>query len=191
MNVPKVQIILGSTREGREGEKVAQWIFNEAQKRDDFDVEYIDLRDIPLPFFDEAVSPSYNKGEYANPLGAEWAKRVGTADGYIFVTPEYNHSIPAVLKNAIDWVYPEWNNKAAGIVSYSGGPYAGVRATQELRHIFTEVQIAPIRASIHIPFIWKAFDASGKPVEESLQKAPQHFFDNLITWTKALKTVRS
>jgi len=191
MDKLKIQIILGSTRQGREGEKVAKWIESEARKREDFDIEYIDLREFSLPMFDEPVSPSFNKGQYSLPEAAEWAKRVDKADGYIFVAPEYNHSIPAVLKNAIDYVYNEWGDKAAGVVSYSGGPYAGVGATQALRTIFTEIQIAPIRASIHIPFVWKAFDEQGNPVDEHLSSAPKAFFDNLAKWTRAMKSIRS
>lgn len=191
MNKPKIQIILGSTRQGREGEKVGKWILAEAQKREDFDVELIDLRDLDLPFFDEAVSPAYNKGQYTNPKATAWAKKIGEADGYIFISPEYNHGYPAVLKNAIDYVYTEWNKKPAGLVTYSGGPWAGVRAAQQLRQVFVEVQMVPIRNAVHIPFVWKAFAEDGTIVDEHTAGLAPTFFDQLIWWASALKTART
>lgn len=186
----RIQIILGSTRSGRAGERVGRWIETEAKKREDFDIDYVDLKDIELPFFDEPVSPAYNGGTYVNPVAAQWAERVGKADGFIFITPEYNHSFPAVLKNAIDYVYHEWTNKAAGIVSYSVGPWGGVRATQSLRDVLTEIQIAPIRASVHIPFVTTALSEDGIPNEERLSNSTTPFFDNLAKWSRAMKSIR-
>lgn len=188
---PLIYIILGSTRQERAGEKVGNWVHQEAIKRDDFDVEYIDLRDVALPFFDEPVSPAYNQGNYALPEGKQWAERIGKADGYIFVSPEYNHSFPAVLKNAIDYVYKEWNNKPAAVVTYSGGPWGGVRAAQHLRQVFIELQMVPIRNGIHLGSVGQKFDENGKITDAHMEKAVPTFFDQLLWWTKALKVARN
>lgn len=188
---PKIQFILGSTRDAREGAKVAKWVHQEALKRDDFVTEMIDLNDLDLPFFDEAVSPSYNKGNYTNPKAKEWANKIAEGDGYVFIFPEYNHSIPAVLKNAIDYVYHEWNNKPAGVVTYSGGPWGGVRATQHLRQIAIELQMAPIRNGIHIPTVWQQFDETGALKDAHTAQLVPTFFDQLMWWTNALKTARN
>src|SRR5665213_2869794 len=153
----KIQIIMGSTRQGRFVEQPAKWIFEKAKMQEGIEVELIDLRDWPLPFFDEAVSPSMNKGNYTNELAAKWAKKVGEADGYIIVTPEYNHGYPGVLKNAIDYVYGEWNNKPVGFVSY-GGVAGGTRSVQQLRQVAIELQMVPIRNGIHIPMYWTQLD---------------------------------
>src|SRR5579859_7915590 len=139
----KIQVIIGSTRKGRFSEKPAHWIFDELKKRQDVDAELIDLRDWPLPFFDESISPSQNKGTYENALAAKWAKKIEEADGFIIVTPEYNHGYSAVLKNALDYVYKEWNKKPVGFVSY-GGISGGTRAVQQLRQVAIELQMVPI-----------------------------------------------
>jgi NAD(P)H-dependent FMN reductase len=188
---PLIYIILGSTRQGREGGKVGNWIHKEAMAREDFDVELIDLKDLKLPFFDEAVSPAYNKGVYALPEAKEWADKIGKADGYIFVCPEYNHSFPAVLKNAIDYVYHEWNNKPAAVVTYSAGQWGGIRASQQLRQVFIELQMTPIRNGIHIPAVWQQFDEEGKMKDEHTTKLVPTFFDQLIWWAKALMNARN
>jgi NAD(P)H-dependent FMN reductase len=187
---PHIQIILGSTRKGRQGDKVAKWVHEEAQKQDDFTVELVDLVDHPLPFFDENPSPAYLKGNYTHPEGKAWAELVGKADGYIVVTPEYNHGYPAVLKNALDWVYKEWNNKPMAVVSYSSGPIGGARAVQELRTVAIELQMAPLRGGVHVGGVTDAFDETGKPKEERYQKALESMFEHLMWWTKALKVAR-
>ncbi len=111
MNKPKIQIIIGSTRQNRSGELVAKYVKNIASNKTDLEFELIDLRDWKLPFYDEVAGPMGLKGNYSSAIGKKWAAKVAEADGYIFITPEYNHGYSAVLKNALDYAYFEWNRK--------------------------------------------------------------------------------
>lgn len=122
----KIAIIIGSTRPGRNGEAVAKWVYEIAQKRTDAEFELVDIKDFNLPLLDEPVPPSM--GQYSKPHTKKWAAKIGSFDGYVFVAPEYNHGISGALKNAIDFLFAEWNNKAAGFVSY--GSVGGVRAVR-------------------------------------------------------------
>ncbi|HRN69896.1 MAG TPA: NAD(P)H-dependent oxidoreductase [Candidatus Woesebacteria bacterium] len=189
MNKLKIYVLLGSTRQNRFGEQPAQWIFEKAKKRKELDVEFIDLRDLNLPFFDEPVSPSYNEGKYTVPHAKEWAERIGKADGYIWVSPEYNHSYSAVLKNAIDYVYPEWNKKAVGLVSY--GTVGGARAVEHLRGVAAELQMVSMRQSVNIVAPWNLLDDKGQLKTESFDYQGDILLDQLIWWTNALKNARS
>ena len=140
----KIAIILGSTRPGRNGEAVAKWVLEKASARTEATYELVDLADYPLPHLDEAMPPSL--GQYANDHTKEWAAKIDEFDGYIFVTPEYNHSTSGVLKNAIDYLYSEWNNKAAGFVSY--GSVGGTRAVEHLRLVAAELKMATVRSQV-------------------------------------------
>ena len=190
----KIEIIIGSTRQKRFAEKPANWIYELAQKRHELDVELVDLRDYPLPFFDEPTSPARMEGKYPNDLVQQWAHKVAEADGYIIISPEYNHGYSAVLKNAFDHIYPEWNKKPVGFVSY--GSVGGARAIEQLRQVAIELQMAPIRAAIHIPS--HVYLAVLRPKEgdtsnpfETLDGQANAFLDQLIWWTKALKAARA
>src|SRR5689334_23398863 len=130
-----IGIILGSTRPNRNGEAVAGWVLDHAKQRGDAQFELVDLRDHPLPHLDEPIPPSM--GQYQNEHTKRWADRIASFDGYVIVTPEYNHSTSGVLKNAIDYLYAEWNNKAVGFVSY--GSVGGARAAEQLRLISGEL----------------------------------------------------
>lgn len=185
----KIEVIIGSTREGRFGDKPAKWIFDMLSKKERVEAELIDLRDWPLPFFNEAVSPSMNQGKYANELAAKWAEKVGEADGYIIVTPEYNHGYSAVLKNAIDYVYNEWNNKPVAFVGY--GSMGGARAIEQLREVAVELQMTPIRSAVHIPGFWNYLDENSNLKTGSFDKAAEGMIDQLIWWAQALKSARS
>jgi NAD(P)H-dependent FMN reductase len=145
--VTRVGVLLGSTRPGRRGEPVARWVMDEASRRSDAEFELIDLADYPLPHLDEPLPPSM--GQYQNAHTREWAATIGRFDGYVFVTPEYNHGTSGVLKNAIDFLYAEWNNKAMGVVSY--GATSGVRAAEHLRLVAGELQMADVRAPGRAP----------------------------------------
>src|SRR5579884_661034 len=145
----KIKVIIGSTREGRFADKPACWIFNELKKREGVEVELLDLRDFDLPFFNESKTPSSITEPYQNEVVKRWTAKIAEADGFVMVTPEYNHSFSAVLKNAIDWVYKEWNKKAVAFVSY--GSVMGGRSIEQLRLVAVEVQMAPVRAAVHIP----------------------------------------
>jgi NAD(P)H-dependent FMN reductase len=149
-NMTVISVIVGSTREGRFSEKPAEWIFQHLKKRDGVDAQLLDLRDFPMPFFDQPVPPAMpGRPAYENDVVQKWTAEIRGADGFIIVTAEYNYGPPAALKNAIDWVYPEWKRKAATFVSY--GVAAGVRSVQQLRETAIELQLAPVRSSVHIP----------------------------------------
>lgn len=186
-----IKIILGSTRQSRFGEHPAHWIYELAKKQEGIQAELLDLRDYPMPFFEDSVSPSYRQGEPANATVAVWAKKIGEADAFIVVTPEYNHGYPGVLKNAFDHLYKEWNNKAIGFVSY--GNVGGARSVEQLRLVSIELQMAPIRTAVHIPSPWNLQDQTGKLKEGALEPfegAAQTLLNQLIWWAQALKTAR-
>jgi NAD(P)H-dependent FMN reductase len=187
-----ISVIVGSTRQGRFSEKPAQWILQHLQKRDDIEARLLDLRDFPMPFFDQPVPPAMpGRQPYGNEVVKKWTAAIAGSDGFIFVTPEYNYGTSAVLKNAIDWVYPEWNRKAAAFVSY--GSAMGARSVQQLRQTMIEVQVAPVRSSVHIPVatLWAHFQ--GGDVDTGLAELAtpaQTMVDDLLWWTAALKRAR-
>lgn len=182
----KLGIIIGSTRPGRNGEAVARWVHEIASKRSDAQFELVDLKDFNLPLLDEPVPPSM--GHYTKQHTKDWAAKIDSFDGYVFVTPEYNHSTSAALKNAIDYLYREWNNKAAGFVSY--GSAGGTRAVEQLRLIMAELQIADVRGQVALS-LYTDFEnfATFKP-------APVHakplaaMLDQVVAWATALKPLR-
>ena len=142
----KIAIILGSTRPGRNGEAVSRWIHDIAKKRTDADFELVDIKDYNLPLLDEPVPPSM--GQYTKEHTKTWSAKVDSFDAYVFVTPEYNHSIPGALKNAIDFLFKEWNDKVAGFVSY--GSAGGVRSVEHLRLVMAELKIATVRTQVQL-----------------------------------------
>ena len=144
----KISVIVGSTRQGRFSEKPAQWILQHLRNRDGVEVQLLDLRDFPMPFFDQPLTPALpGRTPYENEVVKRWTVQIAS-DGFVFVTPEYNYGTSAVLKNAIDWVYPEWNRKAAAFVSY-GSAMGRAPSSNSGRAI--EIQMAPVRSSVHIP----------------------------------------
>jgi len=187
MSELKIAIILGSTRPGRNGKAVADWVLEKAKARANADYELIDLVDYPLPHLDEAMPPSL--GQYAGEHTKEWAEKIGSYDGFIFVTPEYNHSTSGVLKNAIDYLAAEWNNKAAAFVSY--GSLGGARAIEHLRGICSELQIAHIRQQLSFSLFTDFENFSVFKPAALYDDAATLLFDQLETWTRALKTVRA
>jgi len=189
----KLQVILSSTRQNRFGDKPAKWIYELAKGKKDLDVELLDLRDYPLPFFDEPMPVLALNGKYSNEVASKWAKKVSEADAYIIATPEYNHGYPAVIKNALDYVYNEWNNKPVGFVSW-GGVSGGARAVDQLKQVVVELQMAPIRNAVHIPFSWNLLDSNGalRPGAFDVQnESAAKLLDQLIWWANALKTARN
>ncbi len=185
----KIQVIIGSTRQNRSGHIPAQWIFSELQKQKNVDAELIDLRDYQLPFFDEPVSPSTSGGKYTNNIATKWAKKVSEGDGFIIVTPEYNHGYPAILKNALDYVYKEWNNKPVAFVSY-GGISGGIRSVEQLREVVIELGLIPTKTGVHIPFFRKLIDDKGNFNAEHLQKNADTLLKELLFFAELLKTAR-
>src|SRR3981189_3154015 len=185
-------VIVGSTREGRFSEKPAKWILQDLKARDGVDARLLDLRDFPMPFFDQPVSPATpGRPPYDHEVVKKWTAAIAQSDGFVFVTPEYNYGPAAVLKNAIDWVYPEWNRKAAAFVSY--GSALGARSVQQLRETAIELQLAPITSSVHIPVatLWAHFQGGDmdKGLAE-LDKQANVMIDDLTWWTAALKAAR-
>ena len=187
-----ISVIVGSTRPNRFSEKPAAWILQHLEGRSGVDARLLDLRDYPMPFFDQPVSPATpNHPAYPDAAVQRWTAAIGQSDGFVFVTPEYNFGPAAVLKNAIDWVYPEWNRKAAGFVSY--GSALGARAVQQLRENAIELQLAPIRTSVHIPVATLRAHYQGGDVAAGLTELDgraKAMIDDLLWWTAALKTAR-
>jgi NAD(P)H-dependent FMN reductase len=187
-----ISVIVGSTREGRFSEKPARWILQHLEKRGGIEARLLDLREFPMPFFDQPLPPAMpGRPPYEHDVVKRRTTAIGSSDGFIFVTPEYNYGAPAVLKNAIDWVYPEWNRKAAAFVSY--GSAMGARGVQQLRETAIEIQMAPINSSVHIPVatLWAHFQ--GGDVDKGLaelEKQAETMIDDLLWWTTALKTAR-
>ncbi len=192
MSTPyKIKVIVGSTREGRFGPKPAKWIAKLASALENTEVEILDLKDYPLPYFEEATSPSWTEGNY-NAQVEKWAKKVDEADGFIILAAEYNHGYTAVLKNALDYVFREWNRKPVGFVGYGG--VGGARAVEQLRQVVAELEMVSTRNSVHIMFdaiIASMSDPSEIP--ESLnayENQAQTMLGQLMWWTKALKNAR-
>jgi len=183
----KIGIIVGSTRPNRFSEKPAQWIFDKARQRQDLDVELLDLRDYPLPFFEEAMPPGMAKDGYTNPAVVKWRDKIREGDGFIIVTPEYNHGYPAVLKNALDYVYFAWSRKAVAFVSWGGA--GGTRGVEQLRAVAIELDMAPTRFAVHIPNPWFIKDISEIDTEANQQSATA-LLDHLTWWAGALKAAR-
>jgi NAD(P)H-dependent FMN reductase len=182
----KIAIILGSTRPHRNGEAVARWAYDLARQRGDAGYELIDLREIDLPLLDEPISPS--QGKYQHEHTKAWAAKVAPFDGYVFVTPEYNHSTCAALKNALDFVYAEWNNKAAGFVGY--GSAGGTRAVEHLRGICAELQIATVRQQVMLSLFTDFENMSVFKPAAHHAKSFGTLLDQLLAWAGALRTVR-
>jgi NAD(P)H-dependent FMN reductase len=183
----KLQIILGSTRPGRAGEAVADWVLKQAKKREDIEVELVDVADFELPLLDEPIPPSI--GKYTKAHTKKWAGKIDEADGFIFVAAEYNHSIAGGLKNAIDYLYKEWNNKAAGFVSY--GSNGGSRAVEHLRGVAAEIQIADVREQVLLNLASDFKDYSiFQPTEQHEQKLSK-VLDQVVAWAEAMQHVRN
>ncbi|MBA2920654.1 FMN reductase [Sphingomonas sp. MAH-20] len=187
---PNIAVIMSTTRATRFADKPARWIHDFAVARGDMDVELIDLRDYPMPFFDEAASNAWVPTQ--NEVAVRWQKKVAEFDGYIFVTAEYNRSIPAVLKNALDYAYPEWNRKPAACLGY--GSVGGARAVEQLRLMCVELQMAPTRTGVHIQGgdFYEAL-LQGRDIETLpyIGENAVTMLDELMWWTKALAAARA
>lgn len=192
-NTPiSVKIIAGSTREGRFSDKAAAWMAEELKKQNGLAVEILDLRDYEMPFFNEPVSPSFKREPYKNEAVARFTKKIAEGDAFVIVTPEYNHGTSGVLKNALDWVYQEWNNKPVAFLSY--GSVGGARAVEQLRLIAIELQMAPIRTAVHIPGEQYFPVVMGKTSASELfslqREKAEAMITQLLWWARALKSAR-
>lgn len=184
-----IKIILGSTRPGRFSEKPGNWILGEASRRDDIASELLDLRDYQMPFFNEQETPSYKTKPYTHEAVVRWTEKIAEADGFIVIAPEYNHGYPAVLKNAFDYAYQEWNGKPIAFISY--GSAMGGRSVEQLRLVAVELQMAPIRNAIHMP--WDTVEAATKEGLSAFKQYEQRasgLMDQLVWWGRALKDAR-
>ena len=191
----KLQIIVGSTRPTRSSELVVPWVASRASAHEGLDVEVVDLRDWPLPFFAEHVGTigDFSDPTYSEPLVKAWNKKINEADAYIVVTPEYNHSLPAVLKNAIDSVFLSFGfrNKPIAAVGYSAGIGAGIRAIEHLAHVVIEAEAVPMRNTVVIPFVAAAFDEDGAPNDPAANASLDVMLDDLAWWSQALEAARA
>jgi NAD(P)H-dependent FMN reductase len=182
----RIGIILGSTRPNRNGEQVARWVYDIASSRTDAEFELVDLRDYPLPHLDEPLPPSL--GQYQNEHTKQWADKIASFDGFVFVTPEYNHSTSGVLKNAIDYLFAEWANKAAGFVSY--GAVGGARAAEHLRLIAGELQMADVRQQVALSLLTEFENFSVFKPSDYNKAALNTLLDQVIAWSTALEPLR-
>ena len=183
----RIAIIVGSTRPGRNGTAVAEWVHQHAKSRPGVEDELVDIADLHLPVLDEPVPASM--GMYSKDHTKAWAATIASFDGFVFVTPEYNHSPSGALKNAIDYIYAEWNNKAAGFVGY--GSVGGVRAVEQLRLIAAELQVATVRAQVALNLATDFENYSVFTPAASHQANLELLFDQLVAWTQALEGVRA
>ncbi|MBE0595899.1 MAG: NAD(P)H-dependent oxidoreductase [Desulfuromonadales bacterium] len=183
----KIAIIIGSTRPGRVGEAVARWVEAIAQKRGDADYDLVDIKDFNLPLLDEPVPPS--QGKYSQPHTKDWAAKIAAFDAFVFVTPEYNHGIAGALKNAIDFLYAEWNNKAAGFVSY--GSIGGARAVEQLRLVMGELQVADVRSQVMLSLFTDFENFTVFKPHPRHEASVNAMLDQVIAWGGALKSLRS
>ena len=183
----KIAIVTGSTRPGRNNESVANWVHRVAKERKDAAFELVDIASYNLPLLDEPMPPVF--AQYSHEHTKAWSDKIASFDAYVFVTPEYNHGTSGALKNAIDYLYREWNNKAAGFVSY-GGHAGGARAVEQLRLIMAEVMVATVRAQVLLSLLtdfenFKTFKP-GPQREKELHAT----IDQVVAWGGALKELR-
>lgn len=189
MSNPKIALVVGSTREGRFADKPVAWFSRLAAERDDLIVEIVDLRDFPMPYFDEPMSPAW--GPSKSEAAQKWQAKVAEFDGFIFTAAEYNHGPTGVLKNALDYAYPQWIKKPAGFIGYGG--VGGARAVEQLRMIAVELQMAPTKTAVHI--VWADMLPVMQGVKQledydHLNTAARGMLDEFAWWAKALKTAR-
>jgi len=182
----KIAVLLGSTRPGRRADAIGDWVIQRAVRREHAKFELVDLAEQALPLLDEP-EPAIH-GSYTQSHTKAWSERIAGFDGYLFVTPEYNRSIPAALKNAIDYLYPEWGNKAAGIVSY-GVDAGGARAAEHLRCVLGELHVADVRTTVALSLMTEFADGAVDAPAHQVQKL-ETLLDQLLSWSAALRTVR-
>ncbi len=185
--MPILSVIAASTREGRVGFPIAEWFEARARAHGPFTVELVDLKQVNLPLFDEANHPRLQKYEHEHTK--QWSARIQRSDAFVFVTPEYNFGPAPSLVNALDYVYKEWNYKAAAFVSY-GGMSGGIRAVQATKMIVTTLKMVPLVEAVAIPFFTKHIENGIFKSDEVLDKAASIVLDELVRWDNALKTLR-
>ncbi len=183
----RIGIIIGSTRPGRKAEDVARWVYDIAAKRDDAEFELVDIAAYNLPLYDEPVPPVM--GNYKHEHTRVWSEKIDGFDGFVFVTPEYNHSTSAALKNAIDYLYREWNDKATGFVGY--GSAGGTRAVEHLRQIASELKMAAVQAQVSLSLFHDFENYSALKPGPKQEASVNNLLGQVIAWSGALKSLRS
>ncbi|WOX15244.1 NAD(P)H-dependent oxidoreductase [Streptomyces sp. N50] len=183
-----VAVIIGSVREGRFGPTVARWFVGQAAQRDDLVLDVVDLVDYPLPL--EKATPGDPPDAATAELRDGLARRLDRADAFVVVTPEYNNTLPAALKNAIDWIFDEWAAKPVGFVSY-GGMSGGLWAVSHLRHVFTELHAVPLREQLIFHQVWNRFEGGVPRDAEESEVAAKTLLNRLVWWGEALRTARA
>src|ERR1700733_1608871 len=190
----KLHVIIGSTRPSRAADLVAPWVIDRARNHGGFDVEVLDLRDWALPMFAETFETvgDFNNPTYSSPVVRSWNHKIAEADAFLVITPEYNHSVPGVLKNAIDSVFVSFafRNKPIAAVGYSAGIGAGIRASGDLAQVMIGVEAVPLRQTVVIPFVGEAFDAAGQPVDVTTRASLDILLADLAWWGAALDRAR-
>ena len=190
----KLQVIVGSTRPSRAADKVVPWVARRAALHEAFETEVIDLRDWPLPMFGEHMGSLGDPRDpsYSDPAVRQWNQKIAEADAYLVITPEYNHSVPGELKNAIDSVFVSFafRNKPMAMVGYSGGIGGAIRAIEHLNQIAVEVEVAPLRSTVVLPFVDKAFTEDGEPADPATEVSLQILLEDLAWWATALRNAR-
>jgi NAD(P)H-dependent FMN reductase len=190
----KLQVIVGSTRPDRAADHVVPWVMDRAARHEAFDVELLDLREWPLPIFQEHAGTlgDFVDPPYSQPIVKQWNTKIAEAEAYLMITPEYNHSVPAVLKNAIDSVFISFafRNKPAAFIGYSVGIAAGTRAVEHLAHIAIETELHPLKQSVLIPKVDNAFNDQHDPIDPDTDIALEVVLDDLAWWTSALTHAR-
>ncbi|UDY34431.1 NADPH-dependent FMN reductase [Dermatobacter hominis] len=191
----RLLVIVGTTRPDRAAEHLIPWVMRRTGEDDRFDAELVDLRDWPLPMFQETIETvgDFNDPTYSEPIVREWNRKIAEGDAFIFITAEYNHSVPGALKNAIDNVFVSFalRNKPAAFIGYSGGPIAGARAVEHLAHIAIEAEMAPLRNTVLIGGVHQAFGDDDEPVDPLTDAALSITLDDLAWWADALAPARA
>lgn len=187
--MPRLMIVIGSTRPGRAGRPIADWFAERARAHGGFEIDVVDLAELDLPLFDEPHHPRLR--QYVHDHTKAWSARVDAADAVVLVTPEYNHSFPAALKNALDFLHQEWQHKPVGFVSY-GGVAAGLRAVQQLKEVVTTLRMVPLVEAVSVPFHTRFLDAGGTRVvaNDVMAQAADAMLDALLRTEAALRPLR-
>lgn len=184
---PHIQIIVGSTRPGRVGIKIANWFLDQVKNNKNATFEILDLKEINLPMFNEPRLPAQQK--YDHKHSKEWSKIIQKGDAYVWVTPEYNHGAGPALINAIDYLYNEWLYKPVSFLGYGG--MGGTRAIEQLVSMASELEMVPLQQRVHITDPWSAFDEQGNIKVDHIKVHPENVVDNLVKWAKATKVLRA
>lgn len=186
----RIGIVLASIRKGRRGEGYAKWIHELIAARPDLDVDLLDLRDYRLPGYEHEEMPPSVETKYVDEIARRWSEKIHALDGFVIVTPEYNHGYPGQLKNAIDHVHLGWWYKPVAFVSY-GGTGCGARAVEQLRNVAVEVRMVPVRGEVNIRLIGLQTDDAGRPTDPLYGKVAAGMIDQLLWWARAMKAARA